>query len=197
MTASPFHAGRAIVGGVVLVLALGACSAGAATSPVPSAVGPAATPAAGSPTAAPAATATPSTAANAGGGRYGRSNAPSTAPAPSSSASTGVVVESAMTSLGAVLVGPNGHTLYTHGGDTATSSACTGGCATAWPPLTVTAGATATAGKGVTGKLGTLARPDGTTQVTYDGMPLYGWQNDTKPGDVTGQGVGGFMIAKP
>ena len=196
MTASPFRAGRAIVGGVVLELAVAACSSGAATSPVPSTVGPAATSAAGSPTAAPAATATPSTAANAGGGRYGRSTPPSTAPAPSASASA-QVVNAAVTSLGAVLVGQDGHTLYVHSGDTATSSTCTGGCATAWPPLTVTAGATATAGKGVTGKLGTLARPDGTTQVTYDGMPLYGWQNDTKPGDVTGQGVGGFMIAKP
>ena len=196
MTASPFHAGRAI-GVVVLVLALGACSAGAATSPVPSAVAPAPTTAVGSPTAAPTATAAPSTAANVGGGRYGRPTAPSTAPAPSASASAGVVVNAAVTSLGAVLVGQDGHTLYVHGGDTATSSTCIGGCATAWPPLTVTAGATATAGKGVTGKLGTLARPDGTTQVTYDGMPLYGWQNDTKPGDVTGQGVGGFMVAKP
>jgi predicted lipoprotein with Yx(FWY)xxD motif len=50
---------------------------------------------------------------------------------------------------------------------------------------------------GVTGKLGTLTRPDGTTQVTYNGRPLYGWQNDAKPGDVTGQGIGGFTVAKP
>lgn len=116
-------------------------------------------------------------------------------PASSSAAATGVVVSMATTSLGAVLTGPNGLTLYTHAGDTATSSTCTGTCATAWPPLTVPAGATATAGAGVTGTLGTLTRADGTIQVTYNGLPLYGWQGDSKPGDVTGNGVNGFSVA--
>jgi predicted lipoprotein with Yx(FWY)xxD motif len=103
----------------------------------------------------------------------------------------------ATSSLGPVLTGPNGLTLYTHAGDTATTSSCTGGCATAWPPLTVAAGATATGGTGVTGTFATLTRADGTLQVTYKGLPLYGWQKDAKPGDVTGQGVGGFSVAKP
>jgi predicted lipoprotein with Yx(FWY)xxD motif len=101
----------------------------------------------------------------------------------------------ATTSAGAVLTGPNGLTLYTHAGDTATSSTCTGGCASSWPPLTVPSGATATAGTGVTGTLGTLTRADGPIQVTYNGMPLYGWQGDSKPGDVTGNGVNGFSVA--
>jgi len=94
---------------------------------------------------------------------------------------------------GMVLTGPTGLTLYTHAGDTATSSTCTGGCATAWPPLAATG--QPTAGAGVTGQLGTLTRPDGTLQVTYGGMPLYTWQGDTKPGDVTGNGVEGFSVA--
>jgi len=115
---------------------------------------------------------------------------------PSSGGSTGVVVNMATTSLGPVLTSASGLTLYVHAGDTPTSSTCTGGCATAWPPLTVATGATATAGTGVPGKLGTLVRADGTTQVTYNGMPLYGWKDDTKPGDVTGQGVNGFSVAK-
>ena len=76
----------------------------------------------------------------------------------------------------AVLVGPNGLTLYTHAGDTATSSTCSGGCASAWPPLAVPAGASATAGTGVSGTLATLTRADGTLQVTYNGKPLYFWQ---------------------
>ena len=42
---------------------------------------------------------------------------------------------------------------------------------------------------------GTLTRPDGATQVTYGGLPLYYWQGDTKAGDVTGDGVEGFSIA--
>src|SRR5205823_14605490 len=84
---------------------------------------------------------------------------------------------------------------YTHAGDTSTSSSCTGGCATAWPPLAVAAGQQASAGAGVTGAMGTLVRPEGTTQVTYNGLPLYYWQADTKPGDVTGQGIAGFAVA--
>jgi predicted lipoprotein with Yx(FWY)xxD motif len=48
------------------------------------------------------------------------------------------------------------------------------------------------------GTVGTFTRTDdGTTQVTYKGLPLYFWKGDTKPGDVTGQGIGGFSVAKP
>ena len=72
-------------------------------------------------------------------------------------------------------------------------SSCTGGCATAWPPLETKGQPTAQAG--VTGQLGTLTRPDGAIQVTYGGLPLYYWQGDTKAGDATGNGVEGFSIA--
>ena len=104
-----------------------------------------------------------------------------------------VVGAASSPSFGTVLTGPNGMTLYTHAGDSAMSSTCTGGCATAWPPLPTTG--QPSAGAGVTGQLGTLTRADGTTQVTYDGLPLYYWQGDTKPGDETGNGVDGFSIA--
>jgi predicted lipoprotein with Yx(FWY)xxD motif len=118
-------------------------------------------------------------------------------PAPSAggaSAAAGVTVGSAASAnFGTVLTGPNGMTLYTHAGDSATSSTCTGQCATAWPPLATTG--QPAAGTGVTGQLGTLTRADGTTQVTYSGMPLYYWQDDTKAGDVTGNGVNGFSVA--
>jgi predicted lipoprotein with Yx(FWY)xxD motif len=110
------------------------------------------------------------------------------------STGAGVVVGSASSpNFGMVLTGPNGMTLYTHAGDSATSSTCTGACATAWPPLETKG--QATAGAGVTGQIGSLTRPDGTTQVTYGGMPLYYWQGDTKAGDATGNGVEGFSIA--
>ena len=94
---------------------------------------------------------------------------------------------------GMVLTGPTGMTLYTHAGDSATSSTCTGACATAWPPLTATG--QPMAGTGLTGKLGTLTRADGTIQVTYAGLPLYYWQGDKKAGDVTGDGVEAFAVA--
>ncbi len=110
------------------------------------------------------------------------------------STAAGVTVGSASSpSFGTVLTGPNGMTLYTHAGDTATSSSCTGSCATTWPPLETKG--QPTAGSGVTGELGTITRPDGTTQVTYRGLPLYYWQGDTKAGDTTGDGVEGFSIA--
>src|SRR6185436_476543 len=96
-------------------------------------------------------------------------------------------------SFGMVLTGPNGMTLYTHAGDSATSSTCTGACATTWPPLETKGQPTARVG--VTGQLGTLTRPDGATQVTYRGLPLYYWQGDTKAGDTTGNGLEGFSLA--
>jgi predicted lipoprotein with Yx(FWY)xxD motif len=78
-------------------------------------------------------------------------------------------------------------TVYTFTQDVKDSgkSNCTGGCATTWPPLTVTG--TPTAGTGVTGKLATITRDDGSTQVTYNGLPLYFFSGDTAPGD--GKGV--------
>jgi predicted lipoprotein with Yx(FWY)xxD motif len=123
------------------------------------------------------------------------SAAPSAAPVGGGAAGgTGAVVDTANTpNFGMVLTGPSGMTLYTHAGDSATSSTCAGACATAWPPLTSTG--QPSAGPGVTGKVGTLTRSDGTTQVTYAGLPLYYWQGDTKAGDVTGNGVEGFAVA--
>jgi predicted lipoprotein with Yx(FWY)xxD motif len=121
----------------------------------------------------------------------GASPTPSSAPA---SAAAGVTIGTASSAtFGTVLTGPTGMTLYTHAGDSATSSTCSGQCATAWPPLATTG--QPMAGTGVTGQLGTLTRADGTTQVTYGGLPLYYWQGDAKAGDVTGNGVNGFSVA--
>jgi predicted lipoprotein with Yx(FWY)xxD motif len=76
------------------------------------------------------------------------------------------------------------------------ASACSGGCAHAWPPLLVPAGTTApTTVAGVSGAFGTISRSDGTTQLTYEGWPLYTWFKDKKPGDMTGQAVGGTWWA--
>ena len=109
--------------------------------------------------------------------------------------SGGVTVGTATTGLGVVLTGANGLTLYSHAGDTATTSTCTGSCLAAWPPLTVATAHQAAAAPGVNGQLATFGRPEGGIQVTYDGQPLYYWQGDTKPGDVTGQGKAGFSVA--
>ena len=83
----------------------------------------------------------------------------------------------------------NQMTVYTFDKDVAGSgvSTCTGGCLTNWPALTIAAGDTPTGGAGVTGTLGTIVRADnGATQVTYNGLPLYFFINDTAPGDANG-----------
>jgi Uncharacterized protein conserved in bacteria len=69
-----------------------------------------------------------------------------------------------------------------------TKSDCNGACAAAWPPVK----GPATAGAGLTGKLGTIERSDGSTQATYNGHPLYTFVKDTGPGTDTGNGVNAF-----
>jgi predicted lipoprotein with Yx(FWY)xxD motif len=102
-------------------------------------------------------------------------------------------------SLGPVLVDASGLTLYRYSLDTAGRSACTGGCASIWTPLTVPAGTEHVAGgAGVSrADLGIITRSDGSHQVTYKGMPLYTYTGDTKAGEATGQGSGGtwFVVS--
>ena len=113
-------------------------------------------------------------------------------------AGTAVTVESAETDAGTSLVGADGLTLYIFTNDTDGTSTCYEGCAAAWPPFEVEAGATLEAGDGVTGELGTTERDDGTTQVTYEGMPLYYFASDAEAGDATGEGVEDvWFIASP
>jgi predicted lipoprotein with Yx(FWY)xxD motif len=119
------------------------------------------------------------------------SAAPSEAPSEAPSAATGgaTVEAKPVGTIGTVLVaGSNGMTVYNFTMDTKDSgtSACTGGCSSTWPALTVAAGATPTGGAGVTGTLGTITRDDGTLQVTYNGLPLYFFKNDKAPGDAAG-----------
>jgi predicted lipoprotein with Yx(FWY)xxD motif len=91
--------------------------------------------------------------------------------------------------LGFFLVDDKGMTLYLFTKDTPNTSNCYDKCATAWPPL-FTAG-DLVAGEGVDASLlGTTNRTDGTVQVTYNGWPLYYYEEDQAPGDVVGQDVG-------
>ena len=126
------------------------------------------------------------------------SSAPGSSPgsAPSTAAGT-LAVNVAQTDAGDALSGAGGMTLYINTNDTEGTSTCTGGCATAWPPL-LGDGSQIAAGDGVTGTFGTATRDDGSQQVTYNGQPLYYYGGDSAPGDSTGDGVGGvWFIASP
>ena len=116
----------------------------------------------------------------------GSSNSTSTAAATSGGAATIDVAKNAQ--LGQILTDSKGDTVYVFAKDTNGKSACNGGCAGVWPPVTTSG--TPKAGTGVTAsKLGTTKRSDGSTQVTYADRPLYTYTADTSPGDTTGNGV--------
>jgi predicted lipoprotein with Yx(FWY)xxD motif len=98
--------------------------------------------------------------------------------------------------LGDFLVAANGLSLYLYTKDAPNTSNCYDQCATNWPPLLVSSG-DPTAASGVSGQLGTTTRKDGSKQVTYNGVPLYFWAKDAKPGDTLGQGVGNVWFVVP
>lgn len=112
------------------------------------------------------------------------SSAAPAAPA-SSAAASGTTLKAAKIGGTMVLTNSAGFTLYWFAPDTSTTSKCNGSCATFWPPVK----GPMTAGPGVTGKLGTIMRSDGTVQATYNGHPLYTYKADTAPGQANGNGL--------
>ena len=84
-----------------------------------------------------------------------------------------------------VLANARGFTLYSFAPDTPSRSVCNGSCAAYWPPVK----GPVTAGPGVTGRLGTITRADGSTQATYDGHPLYTYVGDGAPGQAHGNNL--------
>jgi len=111
--------------------------------------------------------------------------ASSTAPASSAPAAGSSALKTAKIGGATVVTNAKGFTLYWFVPDTATTSKCNGSCATFWPPVK----GPATAGAGVTGKLATIKRTDGSVQATYNGHPLYTYVGDHAPGQATGNGL--------
>jgi predicted lipoprotein with Yx(FWY)xxD motif len=88
---------------------------------------------------------------------------------------------------GQILVTPDGKTLYTNTVDTPEDLRCTDvACTRFWPPFIVDA--EPTAGEEIPGSLGTITRPDGSKQVTYNQQPLYTFYLDGQEGDTKGNG---------
>jgi predicted lipoprotein with Yx(FWY)xxD motif len=110
---------------------------------------------------------------------------------PATSVAAAATVMLAPSKLGNILVEAHGRTLYDFAADKTRASTCYGACASLWPPLIVSG--TLKPGPQIsTSLLGTTKRTDGTTQVTYNGHPLYYYAGDAKPGQTTGQNLNQF-----
>jgi predicted lipoprotein with Yx(FWY)xxD motif len=113
--------------------------------------------------------------------------AATSAPAASSTPAPGTPAVLKTATIGGVTVLTNakGFTLYWFAPDTSARSVCYGTCAVYWPPVT----GSPVAGPGVTGRIGTISRTGGGTEVTYDGHPLYTYVGDTAPGRASGNNL--------
>ena len=106
------------------------------------------------------------------------------APAPAASGGP-AALKAATAGSARVLADAKGFTLYWFAPDTPARSDCNGSCAVYWPPVT----GAPSAGPGVTGRLGTIKRSDGSTQATYNGHPLYTYVGDNAPGQANGNNL--------
>lgn len=126
----------------------------------------------------------------------GGATAPGTSSAPAAAAD---ITKADITVAGkteTVLTNSKGLTLYYFTADSASAVACSGGCATVWPPLLAVSG-TASASPALPGKLAILNGANG-KQILYNGHPLYTYSKDSVPGDANGQGLfGKWYVATP
>lgn len=123
----------------------------------------------------------------------GHSGTPTSSKGAPKSASTALGVQT-VGSIGKVLDTSEGLTLYHLTTESNGKIECTGSCVSIWPPVLVQ-GAVPTAPAGISGTIGSIERPDGTTQLTFDGMPLYTYSGDSAAGQANGQGVQGVWFA--
>jgi predicted lipoprotein with Yx(FWY)xxD motif len=115
----------------------------------------------------------------------------------STTKTTGPSVSVASSSLGKILVDSRGLTLYTYGHDTRNVSVCTDVCARVWPPATVAGAPTAATGVS-RARLNTITRSDHETQLVYRGHPLYTFSEDTRRGQMGGEGfLGVWFVVSP
>jgi predicted lipoprotein with Yx(FWY)xxD motif len=136
----------------------------------------------------------PASAAAPAANPYSQSTPAATSTGGSASAAPGSVVTVATkhAKVGTILAaGPKQRTVYLFEADKGKASSCTSACAKAWPPVTTTSAAIV-GGGAKAADLGTITRPDGTKQVTYNGHPLYYFARDGDSSDAYGQGVKAF-----
>ena len=117
-----------------------------------------------------------------GGSNYGSSPSSGSSPTPSGTVSVG------STDFGKVLVDPAQMTLYAFANDSRGHSACSGSCATYWPPVPGS-DAPKQSMASISATFGTIKRSDGSSQLTVDGFPMYTYAGDGSPGQANGQGT--------
>jgi predicted lipoprotein with Yx(FWY)xxD motif len=110
---------------------------------------------------------------------------------PQAQAKAQVVSTKTDSKAGQYLAAANGKALYTYGADSTGVSNCSGSCLTNWPIYE------ATATTDLPANVTVITRSDGKKQYAYKGMPLYYFSGDTSAGQVTGDGVNNFHVAKP
>ncbi|HEX4088287.1 MAG TPA: hypothetical protein VHZ33_06185 [Trebonia sp.] len=115
----------------------------------------------------------------------------SASPSAAAGSGSGLVITTKSGSAGAFLTDGSGRSVYLWAKDGKDSSACSGTCAGAWPPVT-SAGAVTASGGVDKADLSTFTRSDGGKQVAYDGHPLYYFSGDSGAGQVNGQGSDAF-----
>jgi predicted lipoprotein with Yx(FWY)xxD motif len=113
------------------------------------------------------------------------------AQAGASASGAAMVITTKAGSAGTFLTDGSGRTVYLWVKDGTGSSACSGACASLWPPVT-TGGSPTASGSAKASDLGTITRSDGAKQVTYDGHPLYYYAGDSGAGQTNGQGTDSF-----
>jgi predicted lipoprotein with Yx(FWY)xxD motif len=128
----------------------------------------------------------------AGCGSSGYSSGSTGATGASQPSAAATIATGTVAGLGTVLEDGSGRVVYIFTPDGTAHVTCTGGCASAWPPVTSTSGSAPSAGGTAQASLlGTTANPGGGTVVTYAGHPLYTYAGDSGPGVASGQGSGG------
>jgi predicted lipoprotein with Yx(FWY)xxD motif len=122
----------------------------------------------------------------------GAASATSATGASGTASAVTVTVVSVGGKLGTILAaGPDKRTVYLFEGDHGSTSACSGACVQTWPAVTTSGAAAAGAGTNAA-LVGTIARADGSKQVTYHGHPLYFFAGDSASGEAKGEGSKAF-----
>jgi predicted lipoprotein with Yx(FWY)xxD motif len=120
-------------------------------------------------------------------GSSGSASSGSTPSPSTSAAATASGLKTAKVGGVTVLTNAKGFTLYGFAPDSATKSVCNGACASQWPPVKAPASASS-----IKAPFAKITRSGGSTQLTFNGHPLYTFIGDKAPGQANGNNLNAF-----